>query len=463
MTGGAMSEASPPSPASAMPGRGRALRAKLLSLALLANMAGLVVAVYVARTLRGGHAGDGSETPWLISYYAAMFVVALFDAFLVDELLFGGSFRRKYLQGQDERHLERRGDDTALVAALRPNAFGFPMVVVLCGGLTYFLFNLANDGFDSWHRHIGRHIAALRSGDLERQHAAVAELSIRRDGPVLPALVRTLQEGGPAAPWAAWALGRFHDLPTRRPVIGPLIEASRSGDPAVRREALIALGRLQHRVVGPEIHAEIRAQLAAGEPVDPRLLYALGSIQVLSSVPLLEELLVAGDEDTQRLAAWALAQHRDQREGRAVVEVLEKRLPSATLPVRCAIVHALGILADERSNLALMRAYDDSTPDELEQVCDSIRVALRPDGGDDESILLRPERKLGMKVILAMGAMRATSPDVRAAVEPWLERLVVDATAVYEVREGGQSLLGGIRAGRDDLLGQGAEGDTPPQ
>jgi hypothetical protein len=452
-----MSEASPPAPASATPRR-RSIRAKLISLALLANMAGAVVAKYVAVTLRSGYAGASSETPWLVSYYAAMFVVALFDAFLVDELFFGGSFRRKYLEGKDERHLERTGDDTALAASLRPNALGFPMVVVLCGALTYFVFNQVNGGFDSWHRHIGQHLAALRADDPDRQRAAVAELSIRRDGPVLPALVATLHEGGPAAPWAAWALGRFQDLPTRRPVTGPLVEAARSGDPAIRREALIALARLQHRAVTPSLHDEIRAQLDAGEAVDSRLMYALGSVQVVSSVPL----LVAADEDTQRLAAWALAQHRDQREGRAVVEVLEKRLPSASLAVRCAIVDALGILGDERSNLALVRAYDDATPDELEHVCDSITIPFRPDGdpADDATRLLRPERKYGMKVILSMGAMRATSPDVRAVVEPWLEARVADASALYEVREGSQSLLSGIRAGRDDL---GRQGPDAPQ
>lgn len=457
-----MSEVSPPSSAPSASRRSRVTRAKLASLAVLANMAGVVVAVYVARAIRGGHIGASSETPWLAAYYTAMGLVALFDAFLVDELLFGGSFRRKYLQGQDAGHLERKGDDAALAASLRPNALGFPATVVVCGGLTYLLFNLANDGFDRWHRTIGRSLAALRSGDPDQQRAAVAELSIRRDGPVLPALMATLHAGGPAAPWAAWALGRFHDQPTLRPIIMPLVEASRASDPAVRREALIALGRLQHRAAGPAIHDEIRAQLAAGERVDPRLLYALGSIQVLGSVPLLEELLVAADEDTQRLAAWALAQHRDQRDGRSVVDVLVKRLPSASVPVRCAIVHALGILGDERSNLALVQAYDDATPDELEQVCDNVVIGMRPDGADDEVRLLRPERKLGMKVILSMGQMRATSPEVRAVVEPWLVALGNDASAVYEVREGSQSLLAGIQAGRDDLIekGHGADPDA---
>src|SRR5690606_40411628 len=65
------------------------------------------------------------------------------------------------------------------------------VVVVLCGAVTYFVFNLANDDFDTYHRTIGQHVAALRSDDPERQRAAVAQLSIRREAHVLPALVRS--------------------------------------------------------------------------------------------------------------------------------------------------------------------------------------------------------------------------------------------------------------------------------
>ncbi len=359
-----MSDAGPPSDASDAPARrGNALRAKLVSLTLLANLAGFVVAVFVARTLRAGHTSQSGESLWLAVYYGAMFVVALFDAFLVDELVLGGTFRRTYLQGKDSRQLERSGDDEALASSMRGSSFGFPLVVVLCGGLTYGLFNLVNNDFDTYHRTIGTHISALRSEDPEQQRQAVAELSIRRAPPVLPALIATLQSENEAAPWAAWALGRFEDLPTQRPVITPLVGAARSHNPAVRREALVALGRLQHRPSAPYIHQEIQAQMEAGQTVDPRLLYALGSIQVLDSLPLLEELLHSGDENTQRLAAWALAQHRDQRAkdgvaGRDAVTLLERRLPSASLDVRCAIVHALGILGDEQSNLPLMQAFD---------------------------------------------------------------------------------------------------------
>lgn len=440
-----------PAPAASNPvRRGRALRAKLVSLTLLANMAGFVVAIFVARSMRAGRVEAGSESLWMFGYYAAMFVVALFDAFLIDELLFHGAFRRTYLEGRSEKQIERSGDDMELVASFKGGGVRFPMVVVLSGAVTYFLFNLVNDDFDTYQRTIGNNLADLRSDDPELQRSAVAKLSIQRAKPVLPALTAALKSEGPAAPWAAWALGRFHDLPVKRPVVVPLVAAARSENPEIRREALVALGRLQHRPMAPYIHTEIQAQIDAGETVDPRLLYALGSIQVTSSVPILEGLLHAADEPTQRLAAWALAQHRDQREGRVVVDVLEKRLPSASLDVRCAIVHALGILADERSNAALMRAYDDATPDEWVYVCPRVTMAMRPDGGDDEILLLRPERKFGMKVIMSMGQMRATTKDVRDLVEPWLVALSADQGAPYEVQAGSASLLSGIRGGRND-------------
>lgn len=442
-----MADTRSPSPAPSR--RGASTRAKVVSLAVLANMAGCVVAIFVARALRSG-LGSANEGGWLFAYYTAMFVVAIFDAFLVDELLFAGTFRRTYLEGKDTRQLERSGDDEALAATFKRSSFRFPAVVVLCGGLTYLLFNAVNDDFDTYHRTIGTHLSALRSGDPDEQRAAVAELSIRRAPKVLPALEQALQAGGPAAPWAAWALSRFEEDTYRRPVIKALVAAGRSDDPAIRREALVALGRLQHRPAASYIHEEIERQVEAGETVDPRLLYALGSVQVLESVPILERLLHGADEPTQRLAAWALAQHRDQKGGREVVEILERRLPSASLPVRCAIVHALGILADEQSNAALMRAYDEATPDEQPFVCPRITMAMRPDGGDDSLELLRPERKYGMKILLSMGQMRATSPEVRATVEPWLVALTTDATTLPEVKEGAASLLAGIRGGRDD-------------
>ena len=55
-----------------------------------------------------------------------------------------------------------------------------------------------------------------------------------------------------------------------------------------------------------------------------------------------------------------------------------------------------------------------------------------------------------MKTIQAMGAMRATTPEVRREVEPWLERVIAAEDTAPVTREAAQSLLRGIRAQRDD-------------
>mgnify|MGYP002620050090 CR=1 FL=1 len=424
---------------------------KLWSLCVIANMAGILVAIWVARLVRNVPDSAMVEGLLRFSYFAALLVVAFMDALLVDELVFKGAFRRTHLQGRSARYAARNEEVEALAVSMQRSTASFPVLVLLCAGVTYLLFNLVNRDFDPYYRRVGQYVSALHQGSTEQKIEAVEALSIRRDPPVLPALKRALVGGGEAGAWAAWALGRFSDLPSRRPLIVPLVNAANGDDPAVRREALIALGRLQNRSSGPEIQAELRAQLEAGQAIDLRLFYALGSVQVMSSVPLLEQVLHRAEEPAQRMAAWTLAQHRDQRGGRAVVDILEQRLPTAAMPVRCAIVHSLGILADERSNLSLMRAHDEASPAERAQVCERLQLSLRPDGeSSDRADLFMPQDTFAMKVISVMGQMRATTPPVRAEVEPWLQRLIDEAETPPEVRAAAESLLAGIQSGRDD-------------
>jgi hypothetical protein len=425
--------------------------AKLWSLVVIANMAGFLVAIWVARLVRAVPDSASVEGFLRFGYFAALLVVAFMDALLIDELLFKGSFRRTHLQGRSARYAKRDEPVEELAVSMQRSTTSFPVMVLLCAAMTYLLFNLVNRDFDPYYRRVGQHVSALHQGDTAQKIAAIEELAIRRDPTVLPALKRALQAGGEPAAWSAWALGRFGDLPSRRPLFVPLVKAAQGDDPAVRREALVALGRLQHRSLGPEIQAELEAQLDAGQPLDLRLFYALGSVQVMSSVPLLERILHRGDETAQRMAAWTLAQHRDQRGGRVVVDILEQRLPTASMPVRCAIVHSLGILADERSNLVLMRAYDETSVAEHSLECERLQLSLRPDGeGSDRADLFMPQDTFAMKIIAVMGQMRATTPAVREQVEPWLQAFIDDTTNLPEAREGASSLLEGIRSGRDD-------------
>lgn len=423
---------------------------KLWTVVILANIGGFAVAIWVAGSIRAIPSSQGAATGLMFGYYAAMVVVAAFDALLLDELLFKGSFRKTLLEGRNAR-MDKGDAPDEVAASMRRTTLSFPLLVVVCGGATYLLFNLVNRDFDPYYRRVGQHIVALHVGENDAQIEAARTLSIRREPEVLPALKWRVAQGGEPAAWSAWALGRFTDLPTRRPLKATLIKASRSEDPMVRREALVALGRIQHRAADEALHAEIRGQRDRSEPVDGRLLYALGSIQTLSSIPLLENLLHTASPRTQRMSAWALAQHRDQRGGRPVVDILQARLPTASPDVRCAIAHSLGILADESSNVALLEAYDRATAEERAFTCERIQLSMRPDGGDDDRAdLFLPQTRFDMKVLMSMAQMRATSPEVRARVEPWLSRIIDDEDTDPTAREAARGLLAGIRSGRDD-------------
>jgi hypothetical protein len=434
--------------------------AKLFTLAVVANLLGILLASAMARFVSAVPATDSAEQGWRFAYYAGIAIAAVFDALLFDELWFKGAFRRTHILGRVPGFARKDDDVEGVALSMQRSTLSFPMLVLVAGFATSVLYeNVINRGFEGYYRDVGKDIGQLKRGTPAQQIAAIQNLSVRRRTEVVPALKWALANAPEAAPFAAWALGRHRDVKPelRKPILTALVGASRADDPALRREALVALGRLQQRSVAPQLATLLRADLEAGE-IDPRLLYALGSVQVLSSAEALEDVLQRGDPESQRLAAWAIAQHRDQVGAKRLVDVLESRLSTADVGLRCALVHALGIFSHERTNLALVRAYDDSPPEELAYVCPRVRVIMNPpapDGstpahGDDSEEVLMPEDALALQILAAMGQMRATSPDVRAQVEPWLEARTVDADATAFVREHAGVLLTGIREARDD-------------
>jgi len=434
--------------------------AKLFTLAIVANLLGILLASAMARFVGSVPATEQAEQAWRAAYYAGIVIAAIFDALLLDELWFKGSFRRAHLVGRLPGFARKDEDVEGVALSLQRSTLSFPMLVLVAGFATSTLYEyVINRGFESYYRDVGRDIGQLKRGTPAQQIAAVQNLSVRRRPEVVPALRWALANAPEAAPYAAWAIGRHRDVQVelRKPLIAALLEPARASDPALRREALVALGRLQQRSMAAPLQELLRADLEAGS-IDRRLLYALGSIQVTSSAEVLDDVLQRGDPDSQRLAAWALAQHRDQRGAKDLVGLLEARLSTADIGLRCAIVHALGIFAHEGSNLALIRAYDDSPAEELAYVCPRSSIVMNPpapDGatppsGDDLEEVLMPEDALALRILAAMGQMRATSPEVRAAVEPWLEARTVDQDATAFVREHAGVLLAGIREARDD-------------
>ncbi len=416
------------------------------------NLVAMTVGVWAAKNIRAVPDTDSGELAFQLAYYGAMALAAVVDAFWLDEVLFRGAFRVTHFGGR-----RRVPDDESvdmLATRMQRSDISFPFSIVAFGVLTYLFVNVVNHDFDAYYRRVGKHVSALRGDDpatLPRRLEAIAALSIRREPEVLGVLLDQIERPGEVAHWAAWALGRFGDVPQRRQLIPVLVTASHRDDPALRKEALIALARLQHRAIARQLEAAIRHELEATGGVDSRLLYGAGATQVLSAVEALEIVLHRGDERSQRLAAWALAQHRDQQGGRKVVGILEQRLRSAAMPLRCAIVHSLGILADESSNLALMHVFDDTSSDERLHLCQHERIHMRPDGQDDRIDLLMPTDTFAMKVLMTMGQMRATTLSIRHEVEPWLERVASDPNGTPATQQAALDLLSGIRAARDDI------------
>lgn len=446
--------------AKAPPGYGRnrskQTAVKLWLGVVCANLIGLFAAVYVSGYLR---AGAGNPDVLFPLYYGVMLLAGIADALWLDELLFKGAFRRS-AQGKTAAFLSKKADKVdvdELAASMQRPAISFPMVVIVCSLLTYGLFNLVNHGFDSWWRDIGKHVHVLRapSSSTADQLQAIRDLSVRIRPEVLGILEAELTDDEPEVQaWAAWAIGRHKDNEVmNHQRLLPLMDRVRKGEPQVRREALITLARLQHRAIADEVRDALTEELAAGGPIDKRLIWGLGYLQHADSLPVLDKALYHPDEEIQRLAAWALAQHRDSGKGRVAADLLEQRLPAAPLASKCAIVHSLGVLTDERSNLALMHAYDSLTPEQRWTLCESISVYASPDGKLDREDLLMPRERYAIKTLQAMGAMRATSPEIREQVEPWLERIIAAPETEGLLREYAQSLLTGIREQRNDREG----------
>jgi hypothetical protein len=154
---------------------------------------------------------------------------------------------------------------------MQRSSISFPAVLILCGGVTYLLFNAVNHDFNAYYRRIGKYVSQLRGDDpptADRRHC-------RRSPPcrsaATPRSPRSSSSSSAAAAttgaFAAWALGRFADAKTdRKAIIEALWAASQETDPAVRHEALIALARLQHRAVASPLQAEIRKRARRRRP-----------------------------------------------------------------------------------------------------------------------------------------------------------------------------------------------------
>jgi HEAT repeat protein len=476
---------------------------RLWALAVGANVLGLLVAVLVAKLVRNGavtgELSTTAESALRFGYWAVLAIVAAADTLFLDEWLSQGAFRKTHLlpEGRvarahrassggadhaaahpDRGDLGAREDDevAALSVSLRSNHVTIVIFLLFSGVGTYFLFNAMNRGFDPWYARIGRHLHVLRSEASDpRKVDAIEALAVQSQPETIAGLDRALASDAlPVARHAAWALGVQARSPMRPIATQPLVRALDDARPEVRREVALALARLQYRAASDALIAEATAELARDRgtaPFDLRLLWGLGFQQDPAALPLLARALRDGDPEVARVSAWAIAQHRDQRlEGaktksgaeldaagfsgpRPIASVLEQRLTVAPFEIRCGILHALMIVKDERSNLALIDAYEATAPVQRREVCPMTILRLDPQRRADDYLII-PTETYAIATLEAMGRMRATAPEIRAIVEPWLDGVAKDPEASLATRESAASLAAGIRTQRDDFAGK---------
>jgi HEAT repeat protein len=160
--------------------------------------------------------------------------------------------------------------------------------------------------------------------------AAVAGL-VELGGAAVPAIVRRLSDPKVREGSLAMILGRIGE-----PAVKPAIEALKSADPVVRKNAAWALGYLSAR---PDATGGLLAALGDGEvEVRAAAAWAIGRIQAREAVSVLRGLLDSEHAKERLAAAEALGRIGDASAASALVARVRDPAPD----VRLAVVTALG-------------------------------------------------------------------------------------------------------------------------
>lgn len=358
-------------------------------------------------------------------YFAFMLIVAFLEALLFDELVYRGSWRRRFLGGQrsearlarhlaDAAEVERAGgeaeaglagaeaaapeDDLDMELAegaprawrrwVAENSAPFFLAFLALLAANYFLFNALNGGFDRYYGKTGHLFTQLRSPDAGERCQAILGLAPLRGDTIEERILTRLDRGtAQEQRWAAWALGlrRKLKLPVTRVSLLDRSEqllAARvraEGSDGVARAATVALARTLIRR-GPDASPADLSALAGRVEREQRTgrvtvetVIAVGLVRSRRAMDLLGQLLVGADEQVALAAAWALGKMQQS----SAVRRLLVGLPKASPPVRCAIVRSLGRLGQAaRVSQALMLEFARKRADVL---CPKRAFSLRPD------------------------------------------------------------------------------------
>ncbi len=429
----------------------------LILAALVLNVAAQAYSIPVTRYIRESSTSVNADIALRFAYFAFMLLVAVVEALLVDDLLSGGAWRKRFLGGlkpgagsgrrpgdQDSVDLSDEEFEAALGSRrsglrflIAESSLSFFLAFFVLLGLNWLMFNALNGWFDLYYGRGGHYVTQLRSPDARLRCEAILELSYRRSARVgldlERALADRLEEGTPKEKvWAAWALGyrRKLKLPARpteqveraEDLLVSLLERGTDRQRQVAAVAaaryLMARGERASARLLPAIRSLARSRQASGK-MDVETAVALGLLGDKPEVALLGELLLRGEQRLAEVAAWALGRMQHRSSLRPLLGGLDK----APAPVRCAIVRALGRLGSAaRVSVRLMAEFNHKSSG---FVCAARKVVLRPDGRGkkivDQLVLAKMARRYRVLLLQTMAKV-SFLPDAL----PWLDRVSRD-------------------------------------
>lgn len=183
------------------------------------------------------------------------------------------------------------------------------------------------------------------SGKMDEVKVAAAAGLVELGELAVPTIVRRLNETKVREGVLALILGRIGE-----PAVKPCIDALKSEDPLIRKNAAWALGHFKQR---PEIVDPLAGLLADKDPgARTAAAWALGQMQARKAVPGLTAMLESGNPKERVAAAEALGRIGDTSTVAGLVRLLQDADPE----VRIAGVSALGVLGDASAAEPLRRA-----------------------------------------------------------------------------------------------------------
>jgi len=438
----------------------------LIVTTVVLNVAAQAYSIPVTRYIRESSTSVNADIALRFAYFAFMLLTAAVEALLFDDVVSGGSWRKRFFggsgtgrgktspmnPGEDALDLSEEEFDAALGSRRSPvrsliaeNSLPFFIAFFVLLGLNWVAFNALNGWFDLYYGRGGHFVTQLRSKDADERCKAMLELSYKRSsrmGLDLEKVFADRLERGTAKEkvWASWALGyrRKLRLPAK-----PVRQVERAEDLLVRlldkgtvaqqRVAVVAAARYAI-ARGDDATATLVTALRnlvkrqeAADKIPVETVVALGLLREKPAVKLLGGLLLREGDERAVTAAWALGRMQHPSALQPLLAALDKAAPT----VRCDIVRAFGKLGHAaRVSKRLMDQFNRKTSDFR---CGVRRVVLRPDGRGKKIVDNLSLSSMAYRYRVLLLKTMAKVSFLQDAI-PWLERVSRDPAFHKQVR-----------------------------